>query len=476
MAESPAAPPGTGTAGTAGGRAVHLGLGAFARAHQLWYTAHAGGGWRYTGFTGRTPDVARTLTAQECRYTVLVRGPDGDRAEILEVLADAFPAGDTAALRHALADPAVALATLTVTEAGYHQGPDGRLARDAAVGADLAALRDGAGRAPSRTGPTPPALATVPLRLAVALAARRAAGAGPIALVSCDNLSGNGASLSRVVADATRAAEDAGAVEAGLADWVADTVSFPSTMVDRIVPATSPADVARAAELTGWADPATVVAEPFSEWVLAGAFPAGRPAWEDAGAEVVPDVTPFEQRKLWLLNGAHSLLAYTAPPRGHETIADAIADPECRAEVEALWDCVTPLLDFDAATLDTYRAALLDRFANPAIRHRLAQVAGSGSQKLAVRVVPLVRRFREAGQDVPAPLTDLLGAWVAHLRGAGAPVDDPRADELVPAAQGPLGDAVPAVLGLLDPALPDDRELVRATADAVGRLPRRPAG
>jgi len=456
-------------------RAVHLGLGAFTRAHQLWYTQHADSdagpgaapgtdgdpGWGYAGFTGRTAGVADTLRAQDCRYTVLERGPAGDRVEVVDTLVSAAAGSDTGALLAALADPAVAVVTLTVTEAGYRRRGDGGLdADDPAVRSDLAELAGAAvaGRAP---GP----LRAVPTRLAAALAARREAGAGPLAVVSCDNLSGNGPALARVVHEAAAAVADGGSGPyAGLTDWLAQTVTFPSTMVDRIVPATGPADLHRVAELTGRSDPAAVVAEPFSEWVLAGGFPAGRPAWDRAGAQLVDDVSPFEDRKLWLLNGAHSLMAYTGPVRGARTIAEAAADPVCRAEVEALWDCVTPFLRFGPDEVAAYRAALLDRFTNPAIRHTLAQVAGSGSQKLAVRIVPLVHRFLDAGQAVPAPLTGVLGAWLAHLRGVGVPVDDSRADVLVPAAGGPVREAARRVLALLDPALADSAEVVAAVA------------
>ncbi len=463
-------------------RAVHLGLGAFTRAHQLWYTQHANAdadadadadaGWGYAGFTGRTAGVAETLRAQDCRYTILERGPDGDRVEVVDALVAAFPAADTGALLSALTDPAVAVVTLTVTEAGYRRRGDGGLdTDDPAVRADLAELA-AAGVAGRRLGP----LGAVPTRLAAALAARRDAGAGPVAVVSCDNLSGNGPALARVVREAAAAVAAAGPGSgpyAGLAEWIDATVPFPSTMVDRIVPATGPDDLARVAELTGRPDPAAVVAEPFSEWVLAGSFPGSRPAWERAGAQFVDDVSPFEDRKLWLLNGAHSLMAYTGPVRGARTIAEAAADPVCRAGVEALWDCVTPFLRFPPDQVAAYRAALLQRFTNPAIRHTLAQVAGSGSQKLAVRIVPLVRRFLGDGQPVPAPLTGVLGAWLAHLRGVGAPVDDSRADVLVPAAAGPAREAARRVLALLDPAVAESAEVVAATAAASTDLERR---
>lgn len=474
---------GTGAGARPPVRAVHLGLGAFTRAHQLWYTQHANdlnaldhtatgdGGWGFSGFTGRSAGVADLLRAQDCHYTVLERGPDGDRVEVVTALVAARPGRDTPALLAALADPAVAVVTLTVTEAGYRRRVDGGLdSDDPAVREDLRELA-----AAARAGRVPGPLSGVPTRLVAGLAARRAAGAGPLAVVSCDNLSDNGGTLRRVLQDAAAALDDpaVGELYAGLAGWLVDTVSLPSTMVDRIVPATSPADLARVEELTGRPDAAAVVAEPFSEWVLAGDFPAGRPAWDRVGAEVVDDVSRFEDRKLWLLNGAHSLLAYTGPVRGHRTIADAAADPACQRDLAALWDCVAPFLRFPDAAIAAYRETLLHRFTNPAIRHRLAQVAGAGSQKLAVRIVPLVHRFLDAGDDVPPPLTGVLGAWLAHLRGVGEPVDDPRADVFVPAAAGPVREAAARVLRELDPSLADRGAVVGAVAAAAADLERR---
>lgn len=456
-------------------RLVHLGLGAFARAHPLWYTWRAGrtgGGaadpetpWSYTGFTGRTAEVADTLTAQDCRYTVLQRGPEGDRAEVIDVLAAAHPGADTSALLAVFAEPALSVVTLTVTEAGYRRRSDGNLDRDDdAVAADITELT-AADRADREPGP----LRSIPLRLVAAIAARRDRGDHPLAVVSCDNLSQNGPTLARVVGQAAAELSGSGRY-AGLADWLGRYVSFPATMVDRIVPATGPDDILRAAQVTGWADPATVVAEPFSEWVIAGDFPAGRPAWQRVGVELVDDVSPYEHRKLWLLNGGHCLLAYAGGARGHTTIAEAAADPVCRGELTALWDCVRPLLPFPDDEIEAYTGQLLQRFTNPGIRHRLEQIGRDGSQKLGVRVVPLVRRFLDAGQPVPEPLTGVLGAWVAHLRGAGQPVHDPRAAVLVPAAGGPLPEAARSVLGELDPVLADSGEVVRAVAEAATAL------
>jgi fructuronate reductase len=212
------------------------------------------------------------------------------------------------------------------------------------------------------------------------------------------------------------------------------------------------------------------VTEPFSEWVLAGDFPAGRPAWDAAGAVLTADVGPHEERKLWLLNGAHSVLAYAGALRGHETVADAVADPVCRGWVESWWDTCGPHLRLPAAEVAGYRAALLERFANPRIRHALGQIATDGSQKLPVRFLPVLRRERAAGRLPDAAVT-VLAAWVAHLRGAGTPVRDARADVLVPLAGGPPAEAVPRVLAALAEDLADDGALVAAVRQRLAEWP-----
>ena len=214
-----------------------------------------------------------------------------------------------------------------------------------------------------------------------------------------------------------------------------------------------------------------MVTEPFTEWVLAGAFPAGRPGWERAGAVVVDDVTPFEQRKLWLLNGAHSLLAYAGPLRGHATVADAVADETCRSWVEELWDDAVPLLTQDASDVAAYREALLDRFANPRLRHLLAQIAAGGSQKVPARVLPVVRARREGGH-VPVGELRALAAWLLHLRAGGDVLaEDPGAQRLVDAAAGrPLPEAVRRVVQAVAPDLAGDDDLAGAVADLAGEM------
>lgn len=437
-------------------RVVHLGLGGFSRAHQVWATAHAddAADWGVAGFTGRSTALADRLTAQQGLYTLVTRAADGDRLEVVPNLVEARAGGDVARLVELVTDDAVQVVTLTVTEAGYHRGPCGVDLDHPAVAADVDALRDG------RTAD----LATAPGRLAGALAARARAGVAPLAVVPCDNLPDNAA----VVRDAVTAVARA-AGHRDLVDWLGG-VGWVTTMVDRITPATTDDDVADVRRLAGHDDAAPVVTEPFTEWVLAGSFPGKRPAWETTGARFVDDVAPYERRKLWLLNGGHSLLAYVGGARGHTTVADAVADPACRALLEQWWDEAAPgLTGLPEGDVPAYRAALLERFANPRIRHQLAQIAADGSQKLPVRIVPTLRTARTDGR-VPFAAVSVLGAWVAHLRGHGVPVRDAAADRLRALADGPVGRSVPALLGALDPALPDDPEVVAAVRSVATDL------
>jgi fructuronate reductase len=427
-------------------RAAHLGLGAFFRAHQAWYTDRAGDGWGIAAFTGRRPDLADALTAQDGLYTLVTRGADGDAFAQVASLVRTRPGGDHGTWLATIASPEVRLLTTTITEAGYHRAAGGGL--DVAhplVQRDVAALR-GDARAP---------VGTAPARIVAGLIARRAADAGPIALVPCDNLPDNGPVLAGVVADLAEA------VDPALLDWLAATVTTATTMVDRITPQPTEADRAAVLAGTGVDDRCPVVTEPFSEWVVSGAFPGGRPAWESAGAVLTDDVTPFEQRKLWLLNGGHSLLAYLGSHRGHVTVAEAMTDEHCAGQLRQWWATCVPHLTLGRPEAEAYCAALLDRFANPRMQHALGQIAADGSQKLPVRLLPVLRLERAAGR-LPDVAVTVLASWLRHLRGAGAPVRDVRADELRALAGRRLHDAVSAVLAALGPELADDAELVGA--------------
>ncbi|WP_328825538.1 mannitol dehydrogenase family protein [Tomitella gaofuii] len=437
-------------------RIVHMGLGAFHRAHQAWYTARSADAdaWGIAAFTGRSPQAAEELSAQGGLYTLIERGDDEDRAVIVPSISAALDGADMTAFRAHVSAPATAVVTLTVTEPGYHLRPDGEIdLDDPAVAADIRGLS----AEPASAAPT-----TAPGRLLAGLEARRRGGAGPIAVVPCDNIPANGALVHRALTSL------AGEVDPGLARWIEETVAFVSTSVDRITPRTTDADRAAAAALTGYADAAPVVTEPFSDWVLSGEFPAGRPEWESAGARIVADIAPFEQRKLRLLNGAHSLLAYLGILRGHGTVAEAIADRGCRSAVEGFWAEARRGMP-PALGAEDYCAALTARFANPRIAHHLRQIGMEGVSKLAVRVTPVARQERAAGRSAAGCVVP-LAAWTALATRGRLPADA-HADAVRRAAH--ADDPAAALIALLDAELAADAPLIdrirRCAAELGGR-------
>jgi fructuronate reductase len=430
-------------------RIVHLGVGNFHRAHQAWYTAHSPDAdrWGIAAFTGRRTDMADALKPQDGLYTLITRSAEGDKFELVGALSAVHGAVEHQAYLDYLGRPDVAIITITVTEAAYLRGADGHL--DAGLDvivSDLEALRSD----PRNS------VASLPARLVAGLAARRASGATALTILSCDNLPENGAVTKTVVQDfAARLNET-------LAGWIDSEVDFATSMVDRITPGTTDEDRALVQQACGYVDAYPVATEPFSEWVVSGGFPAGRPRWEEAGATMVGEVEPFEQRKLWLLNGSHSMLAYAGSIRGHSTIDEAIADPACRSWVEMFWDEASRHLTLPTSDIAGYREALLTRFSNPRAGDQLARIAADGSTKLVVRTVPTIRAERAAGR-VPIGCATTIAAWILHLRGLGAPVKDSGAGPAQQAANSrELPEAVPAVLDVLEPGLGGDKDFVDA--------------
>ncbi len=439
-------------------RLVHLGLGNFFRAHQAWYTDQAPDAeeWGYAAFTGVGVAPADRLGAQDGLYTLVSRGAASDSFEVISSLSQVHGSGEHDAWLDCFTAPELATVTITVTEAGYLRRADGSLDTDRPeIQADVETLRG------DRSAP----VHTAPARLVAGLDARRRAEAGPLALVPCDNVAGNGGIVERVVHDL------ADLVDPALAAWLAGSVSVVTTAVDRITPRAVDDDARAVAEATGRADTSPVVTEPFTEWVLSGTFPAGRPRWHDVGARFTDDIVPFEQRKLWLLNGAHSLLAYAGSIRGHHTVADAVGDDTCRSWVQQWWAEASSHLDQPGAEVAAYQQALLERFANTRIRHLLAQIAADGSQKLPIRVLPVLRAERAAGRPATAA-TRIVAAWLCHLRGMGAAISDARSDAVAPLATGPIADAVHNVLAFLDPGLVDDANVVADTISHSDELAR----
>lgn len=400
---------------------VHLGLGAFARAFVCPFVADAmaasGGDWGITGVSLRTPDTRDALRGQGWAYYAVALTPDAPAPRRVTVLNDVLVAPeDPGAVLDVLCDPRVKIVSLTVTEKGYCHDP-----ATGALNPDHPDIRH------DLTDAHP---VSAPGYLVRALQRRRDAGLRPSTAMSCDNLPGNGALLRGVVLDL------AARIDPALADWIAAEARFPATMVDRITPATTDADIARVAHLTGQHDPAPVMHEPFAQWAIEDDFVDGaRPDLAAAGAEMVADVTAHERMKLRMLNGAHSALAYTGYLAGHETIADAMADPVFAAYAQRLWSEIAPTVTAPpGVSLDAYADSLRARFANPAIRHRTWQIAMDGSQKLPQRLLgPLGDRLE---RDQPSPaLCHAVAAWMRYVRGVderGHPIDlrDPMADRL----------------------------------------------
>ncbi|NUU15981.1 mannitol dehydrogenase family protein [Cellulomonas humilata] len=461
---------------------VHLGLGAFHRAHQAVFTEDAAAatgenGWGILGVTQRSARVVEQLAPQDGLYGVLTKGTDETSLRLVGSLRDvAFPGTDTARVLTTMAAPTTHVVTLTVTEKGYRRGADGGPdLTDPDLATDLGALavevRGGRADAPARS----------PLGLLLrGLAARERADAGPLTVVCCDNLANNGAVLAALVGAALDAVPDG----ARLREWIDASVRFPGTMVDRIVPATADAHRAEAAALLGLTDAGLVVGEPFTQWVIEDDFAGPRPAWECAGATLTSDVAPYERAKLRVLNASHSTLAYLGALRGHATIAQAVADPDLAAAVRALVDedVLPTLIAPDGMDLARYRDDVLARFANPNTGHTTVQVAMDGSQKLSPRLLGTVRdRLAEGAAPTAAALT--VAAWIAYVRattqgelvvdGRRIALDDPLAPALAAAAAGPLdtlADRMLDVGAVFGDDLPDSAAFRSAVRAAVASL------
>jgi fructuronate reductase len=401
---------------------VHLGLGAFVRAHQALYTedllATEPGDWGMVGVSLQRPDQRDRLMPQDGLYTALQRDPSGLSARIVGCLHSVLVAPeDPVAVVDAMANPDTRIVSLTVTEKGYCIDPaTGRLQQHHP---DIQHDLEHPGEPRTAVG-----------FILSALERRRDASMEPFTVLSCDNLPSNGRLLAALVSDF------AALRDCGLATWVETHASFPSTMVDRIVPATTPEDLAEATRLTGLTDAAAVVHEPYRQWVIEDRFVGDvRPSWERVGAEIVSDVAPYEHMKLRLLNGAHSALAYLGYLSGHETIAETVTDPVLRTFVEGLWQEILPVVPPPAGTdLAAYTRALLERFSNPAIRHRTWQIAMDGSQKLPQRLLATIRE--RLARDLPLPnLALAVAGWMRYVGGVdecGREIDvrDPLAAHL----------------------------------------------
>ncbi|MEV7623241.1 mannitol dehydrogenase family protein [Actinoplanes sp. NPDC089786] len=431
---------------------VHVGIGAFHRAHQAVYTeeavAAAGGDWGIAAVAPHSADVVTALRAQDRLFSVTSLGRStrviGAFSEVLHAAADA----DVVISK--IADPRVRVVTLCMTEKGYFTDP--------ATGKLL-----------------PGASAGIPGLLLRGLDARRRADAGPLAVVSCDNLPSNGRR--------TRSLFQQLCPSGPLADWIAAGVTFPGTMVDRIVPAGTAATLAAAAAALGVEDRAAVAAEPFKQWVIEDDFPGGRPAWEAAGAVLTGDAGPWERLKLRTLNGVHSGIAYLGALAGRRTVLSALELPGMR-EVMGRFiadDVAGSLTPPPGVTVVGYGDSVLERFADPAIEHRTVQIAKDGSQKLPQRVLHTIADRRAAGAS-PRWAALVVAAWMRYVQGvaddgSALPLDDPLGPAIRAALAGAstpaeVRDALFGLSAVFPPELAGDavvRELCGEWLEALTR-------
>jgi fructuronate reductase len=372
---------------------VHLGLGAFHRAHQALYTddcLNAGArDWAIIAASLRNPATRDALEPQGNLYTTALRdGPDTALRVVGAITKTLVAPENPAALLNALTAPATRIVTLTITEKGYAANIVTRSLNTL----DPDILHDTQNPDRPRT-----ALGF----LATGLARRRAAGTAPFTLLSCDNLPANGALLHTLLT------QFAALTDPALARHIETAVASPACMVDRIVPATTDTDRATIAAAIGLSDAWPVMAEPFGQWVIEDHFPTGRPAWQ---AEYTTDVAPFEAMKLRLLNGAHSTIAAFGRITGTETVAQVMADTTARAFIRRYWAEVAPTL---APSIDwqTYTARLTARFDNTALNHRTAQIATDASQKLPQRILAPLHDLRNAAKPTTCT-TFAIAAWL----------------------------------------------------------------
>lgn len=419
---------------------VHLGPGGFMRSHIAVYTddalAASGGDWRIMGVSLRSAGVAEQLNPQNGLYTLVERAPGDPAMRIVGSVAGViFAPEEHERLMALLAAPETRIVSLTITEKGY-------AADDPAIAADLA---DGLARPASAAG-----------LITAALRARRESGVGPFTVLSCDNLPHNGAVIRAMVLDMAQK------VDPALAEWIAKTVTFPSTMVDRITPVTREETFVDVARTLGVEDKAATEAEPFIQWVVEDAFCAGRPDWEAGGALFVDDVGPFELMKLRMLNGTHSLLAYTGFLLGHRYVRDVMADSDLEAlvrrHVHAAAATLPPVPGIDLAA---YAEDIFARFANPAMADETYRIAMDGSQKLPPRIFQAALMAMDRNQPLE-PFAFATAAWMAYAQGRRPDGEtyalrDPREAEVTRALASADGsaEAIAAALSELPGFVPD---------------------
>lgn len=448
-------------------RIVHFGFGAFHRAHQALLTDRVlnakGGDWGMCEISLFSGDVLMSqLRAQDHLFTVLEKGAEGNQPIIIGAVHECLNAklDSLAAIIEKFCEPQVAIVSLTITEKGYCIDPaTGKLdLQNTRILHDL-------------ENPSEPHSA--PGILVEALHRRRERGLQAFTVLSCDNIPDNG----HVVKNAVLGMAQKRSAE--LAGWIDSHVSFPGTMVDRIVPAATEASLAEITQELGVEDPCAISCEPFIQWVVEDNFVAGRPEWEMAGVQMVQDVLPWEQMKLRMLNGSHSFLAYLGYLAGYAHINECMQDASFREAARRLMlDEQAPTLRITNVDLAAYADSLIARFANPALQHRTWQIAMDGSQKLPQRMLDGIRVHLARNSAWPLLALGVAG-WIRYVsgtdeRGEAIDVRDPLSDKIrgiVEASNG--ADRVNALLALNEvfgQDLPQDSAFVDAVRQAYQRI------
>lgn len=447
---------------------LHLGIGAFHRAHQAWYTEallnKGAQNWQIIGASLRSATVKDQLAGQDGLYTIVERGPDGEKFQVVGAVKDVLVGPQAPApLLEAMSHPAIKIVSLTVTEKGYcHDPASGNLnASHPDIVHDLA-------------NPETPRSAIG--YIVSALNVRRLAGTQSFTVLSCDNLPNNGEVLEKVVL------QYADKLDGDLAAWIRANTTFPCTMIDRIVPATTDTDRQELEGKLGLRDEGMVLAEPFSQWVIEDKFCSDRPAWEDVGALLVDDVHAYEIMKLRLLNGSHSLLAYTGYLAGFDYVSEVMREPVLAKLCQVFMDrevgqTVQVPAGFD---MEEYKVQLRERFSNPGLKHRTWQIAMDGSQKIPQRWLQTLQAQLEGEGNIDL-LCLALAAWIRYVggtdeKGQSIDVQDPLAAELRSLCEEHHNDPVARVNAVLSveavfpPAIANSESVRAITADWLTRI------
>ena len=390
---------------------VHIGTGNFYRGHMAYYTDEILGGdnhgWGICGIGIMEADerMYRALKSQDGLYTLMVREADGRPAArvIGSVVENLLGPDNHMAAIEKMAAPGVRIISLTITEGGYNF--------DVKTGHFIMSAPDIQWDLQHNHHPK-----TVFGYLTQAMKRRRARNSPGITLLSCDNIQQNGDTLRRMLMGFLQEAEP------GLMPWVDDRVTFPNGMVDRITPATTPADISFLRDNYGIEDAWPVVCEPFVQWVVEDEFPHGRPPWEYAGVHFVSDVLPYEKMKIRLLNAGHSLLGLLGSLMGYGTVYEAVMDPLLKDLLRKFMDDeVTPLLgEMEGIDLEIYKESLIRRFANPFLEDRLSRICGGSSAKIPKFLLPTIKEQMVTGGTILIG-TLVVAAWCLYSEREGTP-------------------------------------------------------